>query len=81
MDTFALGLKAAAKLIEEGLIDKFIEERYSSYKEGIGKKITEGNITFEELEEYIIDKEKIENKSGKQEYLEVIVNQVILSVI
>jgi len=81
MDTFALGLKAAAKLIEEGLIDKFIEERYSSYKEGIGKKIAEGNITFEELEEYIIDKEKIENKSGKQEYLEVIVNQVILSVI
>lgn len=81
MDTFALGLKAAAKLIEDGLIDRFIEERYSSYKKGIGKKIIEGTTTFEELEEYIIDKEEIQNKSGKQEYLETIVNQTILSVI
>jgi xylose isomerase len=81
MDTFALGLKAAAKLIEDGLIDEFIEERYSSYKEGIGKKIIDGDTTFEELEEYIIDKEEIQNKSGKQEYLEIIVNQAIISVI
>ncbi|MCD6545153.1 MAG: xylose isomerase [Thermotogae bacterium] len=79
IDTFALGLKAAAKLIEEGIIDKFVEERYSSYKEGIGKKILEGKTNFEELEEYIIDKEEITNKSGKQEYLETIVNQAIIS--
>ena len=81
IDTFALGLKAAAKLIEEGIIDKFMEERYSSYKEGIGKKILEGKANFEELEEYIIDKEEITNKSGKQEYLETIVNQAIISIL
>ncbi|HEW92595.1 MAG TPA: xylose isomerase [Thermotogaceae bacterium] len=81
IDTFALGLKAAAKLIEEGIIDKFVEERYSSYKEGIGKKILEGKANFEELEEYIIDKEEITNKSGKQEYLETIVNQAIISIL
>jgi len=79
MDTFALGLKAAAKLIEDGIIDKFIEERYSSYKEGIGKKIVEGTTNFEELEEYILDKEEITNRSGRQEYLEMIVNRAILS--
>lgn len=79
MDTFALGLKAAIKLIEEGIIDEFLEKRYSSYKEGIGKKIVEGKTSFEELEEYIIDKKEISNESGRQEYLETIVNQAILS--
>ena len=36
MDSYAKGLKVAAKLIEDKVIDKFIEERYSSYKSGIG---------------------------------------------
>ena len=36
MDTFALGLKAAAKLIEDGRIDKFVDDRYASWNSGIG---------------------------------------------
>ena len=33
MDAFALGFKAALKLIDDGRIDKFTQERYSSWKE------------------------------------------------
>ena len=42
MDTFARGLRIAAKIIEEGKIDGLVKERYSSFDSGIGKKIEEG---------------------------------------
>ena len=79
MDAFALGLKIASKLIEDGVIDEFVKERYSKYEEGIGKSIIEGKEDFETLERYIIDKPYSEMvpRSGKQELLESILNQYI----
>ena len=50
MDSYAKGLKVAAKLIEDKVIDKFIEERYSSYKSGIGLDIVIGKANFHTLE-------------------------------
>ena len=44
MDTFALGLIKAAKLIEDGRIDAFVKERYASYNTGIGADIVSGNF-------------------------------------
>jgi xylose isomerase len=78
MDTFALGLIKAAQIIEDGRIDSFIDEKYSSYSDGIGKKIREGNTTLEELSQYACDM-KAPNLpgSGKQEYLEGIVNNIL----
>ena len=38
MDGFALGLRVAAKLIEDGRIDEFVKERYASYNDGIDRK-------------------------------------------
>lgn len=77
MDTFALGLIFAVKLIEDGRIDKFVEDRYASYNSGIGKLIVEGKTTLEELEEYAFSKGEVESTSGKQEYLETLLNNVI----
>lgn len=77
MDSFALGLKAAKKLTELG-IDNIIEEKYSSFKTEIGKKIINEKTNFAELENYIINKEEITLPSGKQEYLESLLNQAIL---
>ena len=52
MDTFALGLMKAAELIEDGRIDDFIKERYSSYyNTEIGKKILSGETNLQELSE------------------------------
>jgi len=81
MDTFALGFKVAYNLVKDGVLDKFIEERYGSFKEGIGKEIVEGKVDFEKLEAYILDKEKIEVPSGKQEYLESLLNSYIVKTI
>ena len=38
MDTFAKGLRVAYRLIQDKAIDQFVDERYQSYKEGIGKE-------------------------------------------
>ncbi|KLU61898.1 xylose isomerase [Peptococcaceae bacterium CEB3] len=78
MDAFAVGLKAAYKLLESGALEKAVEARYASYKQGIGQKIRAGKTGFKELEEYALTEGAIENESGRQERLESIVNQYIL---
>jgi xylose isomerase len=78
MDTFAKGLKIAAKIVEDGKFDKFIADRYSSYTTGIGKDIVEGKVGFKELEQYVLDLGKVTIQSGRQEMLEVWLNSYIL---
>ncbi|MBE6695427.1 MAG: xylose isomerase [Ruminococcaceae bacterium] len=80
MDAFALGLINAAAIIEDGRIDSFIAERYDSYNHGIGARIRSGEATLEELASYA------ENMgtpplpdSGRQEYLESIINNILFS--
>ncbi len=80
MDTYALGLLNAAAVIEDGRIEKFKEERYASYKSGIGKKIAEGKTDLKELFAYA---EKMGAPalpgSGNQEGLSSIINQILFS--
>ncbi|MCL2376555.1 MAG: xylose isomerase [Defluviitaleaceae bacterium] len=79
IDAYALGLKIAAKIIEDGRIDKFVEDRYASYKTGIGADIVSGKVGFVELEKYAIEMGEVAtNKSGRQEYLESLLNQIII---
>lgn len=79
MDTFALGLLNAAALIEDGRLDKFVGERYASYRNTeIGKKIVSGKTNLEELATYAAKlKAPAMPGSGKQEVLESIVNSVM----
>ncbi|MFI3229202.1 MAG: xylose isomerase [Bacillota bacterium] len=81
MDTFALGLLVADKLINEGVIDGFVDNRYSAYQNSeIGKAIVSG-ATLEDMESYIFaNGEVATNKSSKQEWLESVVNQAIMTV-
>lgn len=78
MDTLALGLIKAAQLIEDGRIDEFVKERYSSFNSGIGAKIKNRETNLVELAEYA---EKLGAPelpgSGRQEYLESIVNSIL----
>ena len=78
MDTFALGLIKAAQIIEDGRIDAFIKEKYESFESGIGKKIRDGKTTLTELADRAAELKKPENPaSGRQEYLESIVNDIL----
>ncbi len=77
MDTFAKGLKVAAKLIEDNVFEIYIKKRYSSYNTNLGQAIIKQNTSFEELEEYAFKNNEIENYSGRQELLESLLNQYI----
>jgi xylose isomerase len=78
MDTFARGLLIADKIIEDGVFDQYINNRYSSYSEGIGKDVLSGKITFEDAEKWILENGLPTPKSGRQEMLENILNDYIV---
>jgi xylose isomerase len=78
MDTFALGLLKAAAIIEDGRIEDFLTERYASFQSGIGAKIRKGETSLTELADYAAAmKAPALPGSGKQEYLESVVNSVL----
>lgn len=79
MDTFAKGLKVAAKLLEDKVFENFKAERYASYNDGIGKKIVNNEVSIEDLHDYALKNDKIVNPSGRQEMLEAILNQYIFN--
>ncbi len=81
MDAFALGYKAARKLVEDGRIDKFIADRYASWTTGIGADIISGKADLAALEAYALSKGEVTDSltSGRQEMLESIVNNVLFS--
>lgn len=78
MDSFALGLIKAAKLIEEGTLDNFIKERYESFESEIGKKIRSHTTSLKELSDYAekMGAPKMPG-SGRQEYLQSALNQTL----
>jgi xylose isomerase len=78
MDAFARGLKIAAAIRKDGRLAKFVKERYASWDSGIGARIESGNANLKEIEGYILKKGEVEpNVSGRQEYLENLINEFI----
>ena len=78
MDSFALGLKVADKIIKDGRIEEFIRQRYVSFKKGIGADIINGRTSLEALSAYALELGSVEDKnSGRQEYLESIINNIM----
>ncbi len=81
MDTFALGYKAADKIIKDGRIDAFVDNRYATWTTGIGADIISGKATMADLEKYALAKGDVMDSltSGGQEKLEAIVNNILFS--
>lgn len=79
MDTFAFGLKVAQRLKEDGVLEEFRKERYSSFQESLGNKIKDPDTDFEMLEEHVMENvsEPIELESGRQEKLRGLLNSYI----
>jgi xylose isomerase len=79
IDAFAKGLLIADKLIADKALDAFIDERYSSWKSDLGKKILGKKATLEEVVAQAISGGEPLRKSGRQEYLENIFNDYLLA--
>ena len=76
MDAMARALLIAADIIENSPYEQMLKERYSSYDSGMGKEFEEGKLTLEQVVEYAHSNYP-EQKSGKQELYEAIVNMYI----
>jgi xylose isomerase len=76
MDAFARGLKIAAAIRQDGRLAEFVKERYASWDSGIGAKIEAGKVGFKELEAYMLKQGDVSaNVSGRQEFLENLINE------
>lgn len=77
VDTFARALVTADNVLQKSDYKKIRKERYASYDSGKGKEFEEGKLSLEDLRAYAIENGEPAMKSGKQEYLENIINRFI----
>ncbi|MEK4508501.1 xylose isomerase [Paenibacillus anaericanus] len=75
MDTFAKGLKVAGKLIEDKFFDNILDERYASFKSGIGADIVAGKTDLKSLAAYAMQADEIKNKSNHLELIKAQLNE------
>lgn len=78
MDCCARGLKAAAKMIEDGALSKPLSERYAKWDSPEAQKMLRGELKLEEIAA-LVERDDInpEPKPGRQEYLENVVNRYV----
>jgi xylose isomerase len=77
IDTFARALIVADAVLNKSEYKKFRQERYASFDNGEGKAFEEGKLTLEDLRQYAIEHGEPEVRSGRQEWLENIINRYI----
>jgi xylose isomerase len=77
MDNFARALVVADKILEKSAYKKFRKDRYASFDTGKGKEFEAGSLSLEDLREFAIANGEPKLQSGRQEWLENIINQYI----
>ncbi|QIP14921.1 xylose isomerase [Spirosoma aureum] len=77
MDAFARSFIVADAILRESDYLKFRKERYASFDQGQGKAFEAGQLTLDDLRSYTLENGEPQLRSGKQEWLESIINQYI----
>jgi xylose isomerase len=77
MDAFARALIVANDILQKSEYEKIRKDRYASFDGGKGKEFEEGKLSLEDLRAYAIENGEPEMISGKQEYMENIINRYI----
>lgn len=80
IDTLALSLEKAAKLIEQEVLLEAVAERYQGWSQPLGKAILAGEHSLDSLRQHVLNADlQPQPVSGKQEYLENLVNRYLYS--
>ena len=77
IDTVARALIVADKIIQNGEYDKIRTDRYASFDGGKGSEFEKGQLKLEDLFDLASSKGEPATISGKQEYLENLINRFI----
>ncbi|MHB9292912.1 xylose isomerase [Hollandina sp. SP2] len=78
MDSFAVGLEVAQRIIDDGKLGNFVKNRYASFDTGEGARFAQGELSLEALACLGTAYGTAGITSGKQERLENILNQYLL---
>jgi len=70
MDAYARGLRAAAAIIEDGVLDGMVKERYASFDSDLGKRLEANSTTLEEFSDYAAKIGEPKKTSAQQELYE-----------
>jgi xylose isomerase len=75
MDVAARALLAAERMIQDGRLARAVEDRYAGWRAPMGRGILVGASSLEALSAHVLDRDSDpEPVSGRQEYLENLVN-------
>lgn len=77
MDTFARALIAADAILQHGEYSKIRKDRYTSFDSGKGQEFEQGKLSLEDLRNYAAQNGEPAVTSGRQEYLENLINRFI----
>lgn len=77
MDAFARALITADKVLQKSDYKKIRAGRYASFDSGKGKEFEEGRLSLEELRNYAVETGEPKIISGRQEYIENLINRYI----
>jgi xylose isomerase len=78
LDTLARGLKGAVALIEDGEFDKLLDERYAGWTQKGAAAMLKGERSLEQISDWVLAENiNPQPKSGRQEYLENLVNRFV----
>ncbi|MCC9167362.1 xylose isomerase [Pontibacter harenae] len=76
-DTFARALVIADNILQKSEYKKIRSDRYASFDSGKGKEFEEGKLSLEDLRAYAVENGEPTLQSGRQEYLENLINRYI----
>ncbi|MBD1362445.1 xylose isomerase [Mucilaginibacter sp. ZT4R22] len=77
MDVFARALLIADNILQKSDYKKVRADRYASFDSGAGKDYENGALSLEDLRNYAAGNGEPAAKSGRQEYLENLINRYI----
>ena len=78
MDCCARGLKAAARMIEDGALSEPLNERYAGWQDKVASQMLNGSMSLDDITAHVLQNEvNPEPRSGAQEKLENIVNRYV----
>lgn len=77
MDLFARALIIAHDILEKSDYKKIRADRYASYDTGKGAEFSAGKLSLEDLRDYAIEKGEPAVISGRQEFMENLINRYI----
>ncbi|MEQ9377226.1 MAG: xylose isomerase [Imperialibacter sp.] len=77
VDIFARALVAADNILQKSEYKKIRKDRYASFDSGKGKEFEQGKLSLEDLRNYAAENGEPAMTSGRQEYIENLINRYI----